>query len=272
MPKSNAPVKVEKPTLPSGFEDFESELSGGGDQPLRIRIGKYDDGDTERIGFIANDDLWMPVPRLDDIILLNPVKQRTLWNTELDGEGPMCKSYNFKEGHPDADRFPWEESGVDTVSEVLDCKKCNLKNWGSHPDTNRKSPWCAEVIVFPAILEPGTDVEQQAFISFQRSGLKATKGYLLKFARQNLAMFSHFTTIGYERQRYQDAGTTYGTPTFTMGERTDESEHEAYQEASNRARQFLTTGPSATANVEVLTGGNARSELVADVLDGDDPF
>lgn len=177
-------------------------------------------------------------------ILLGLIKQRVLWEPEIDeggSKGPLCKSYNFNIGHPDVDRFPWKESGFPKSEDegtTLPCESCVLKDWGTHP--KRDTPWCSEQHTF-AVLLP-TDDEGNlapALLTIQRSAIKPSRTYLTAFARSKTPLYTVFTKIELDhRSRGQ---VDYAVPKFQKGGPTDQSEWPEFAKQYRDIREFVQT-------------------------------
>lgn len=183
-----------------------------------------------------------------NVILLGLIKQRVLWKAEVTDEKsfPLCRSYNFNEGHPrtDAesakDNFPWEASKFDPASNpgTLPCASCALKDWGTHP--NRDAPWCSAQHTF-ALLVPLAEGKGFAPMLFQlqRSSLKPSNKYLSAFANKQEALFTVTTNIKLEAKR---RGTNdYAVPTFMAGAETEKSLHAYFSQSYRDVRAFLQT-------------------------------
>ena len=182
-----------------------------------------------------------------DCILLGVVKQRVLWDPsdESFDKAPLCKSFDFGIGFPDADEFPWGSSGFNQADFAsfdqpqLDCGSCRLKEWETHPKRD-KIPWCSEQWVFPLIVpidESGAGAP--ALITFQRSQLTNTKSYVSGFARVQKPLFVAHTKITLEKL---SRGTVdYVLPSFQKGDATPESMADFFTEQYLGIRQFLVT-------------------------------
>lgn len=183
-----------------------------------------------------------------NVVLLGLIKQRVLWKAEVTDEKtfPLCRSYNFTEGHPrrDADsakdNFPWEASKFDPAQNpgTLPCASCPLKDWGTHP--TRDAPWCSAQHTF-ALLVPLAEGKGFAPMLFQlqRSGLKPSNQYLSAFANQQEALFTVYTNIKLEAKR---RGTNdYAVPKFVRGPETATEHHAYFSQSYREVRAFLQT-------------------------------
>lgn len=179
------------------------------------------------------------------VVMLGLIKQRILWDTEVnDGDMPLCKSYDFKEGIP-SDKFPWDASGFDKdqAGETLPCGSCALKDWGSHPQ--RETPWCSEQHTFPLLLNIGEPDDPNfgapAIFTIQRSGLKPSKSYLTGFSRSKTPLFTVQTKISLNMQKR--GSVTYSVPKFEQVGPTEQVDWEEYAQHYLSIRDFVTTPP-----------------------------
>lgn len=206
------------------------------------------------------------------VVLLGLVKQRIMWSEEVeDGEGPLCKSYDFTTGNPSKD-FPWKASGFekqDGDDIKLPCESCALKEWGSHP--SRKTPWCSEQYTLPLLMEMGEgNYGAPAILTIQRSGVKPVRSYLTGFKRSNNPLFTAVTTMSLDLQK--KGSVTYSVPKFSKGEQTDDEYWSEYADHYRSIREFLTKPPAKAAD-DGGSGGDAdNSSPAADMDDDDLPF
>lgn len=199
-----------------------------------------------------------------DCIMLGLSKGRVLWPSELQEETgePLCKSYDFQLGFPgpgfvqrDVSRqFPSKVSGfgkttVETAmvaakqgpmadeSQLLACGDCGLKEWETMPGA--RTPWCTEQFIFPVIRLTEDGGQAPAYITFQRSAMKACKAYISSFRQANRPMYTVVTTV---RAIHQSRGTVeYVTPQFTKGKGTDPTNWPEYSKTLADIKGFLTT-------------------------------
>ena len=158
-----------------------------------------------------------------NVVILGLIKQRVLWEAEVDdgNKTPLCRSYNFHEGHPDQKDFPWKESGFDKAAVeaagplVLPCESCALKDWGSHP--NRDTPWCSEQHTF-AVLQPLGDGLAPSLLTLQRSAIKPSRTYLTNFFRAKTPLYTVFTKIILDHRKRGQVD--FAVPKLTQGEPT----------------------------------------------------
>lgn len=177
------------------------------------------------------------------VVLLGLVKQRILWAENVeDGEGPLCKSYDAKEGLP-TENFPWKASGFekqDGENIHLPCEQCNLKEWGTHP--GRKVPWCSEQFVFPLLMEvPDEGWIAPAILTFQRAGVKAVRQYLSAFKRSNQPLFTVVTKMSLTPNK--KGNVEYATPKFQQQDGTPRELWEGFAGHYRQIRDFLRTEP-----------------------------
>jgi len=208
-----------------------------------------------------------------DVILLGLVKGRILWSDEVkEGEGPLCKSWNYNEGFPNED-FPWDKSGFDvtnTSEAGLPCANCKLKEWGSAP--NGKTPWCSETHTFPLLM----DIDggwMPALFQTQRTGIKPSKTYLTAFARTKTPLYTVVTTL--KLNALKRGSVEYAVPVFVQKEGTESEQWPYYAQQYRQIREFITTRPRFEDDDE---GGSApaatppASTGAAPVDDDDLPF
>jgi len=123
-------------------------------------------------------------------IALGLVRQRVLFHEDPDEfDGPMCRSNNFTEGSPWRKNFPWDEAGFEESDysdddDRLPCDKCKLKEWGSHP--SRDTPYCSEQFTIPFMRQHEDGTSAVVITSFQKSSVKAVKGFLSGFKQKQL--------------------------------------------------------------------------------------
>lgn len=236
--------EIEKPqvvnTRPEGLEDFDQS-----DMVMpRLTI------DGKKAKFV--DSLSGEEFDKMESILLGLIKQRVLWPPEPSENGkdkPLCRSFEFKIGHPDVDRFPWKEAefkkdafvkGDSEAAVHLPCEDCHLKEWDSHP--KRDAPWCSEQHTFAILIPIGDENEQEwapAIFTVQRSGLKASKAYLTSFARSRKPLYVCTTKLALDaRKRGQ---VDYAVPKFAKGADTDQSMWSWFAEQFRIIRDFVQT-------------------------------
>lgn len=202
-----------------------------------------------------------------DAVLLGLVKQRVLWDAEIneDGAPPLCKSVDHERGRP-GEHFPWKASGFteESLGEdgCLSCAACPLKEWGSHP--SRDVPWCSEQFVFPLVTDDGP-----AILTIQRSGIKNARAYTSSFMRAKKPLFTHNTKITLRAEKR--GSVRYAVPEFQRGEETDQSEWAELADLYRSVRGFLHTQRTTD---EDGGGAPARGASPAPVLDDDEdvPF
>lgn len=187
------------------------------------------------------------------VILLGLVKQRILWDAEVEeNAAPMCRSLDFQLGLP-ADDFPTKTSGFDRATvegaqkdgggPPLPCASCNLKEWGTNP--RGSTPWCSEQHTYPLLMEQGigSGIWQPAILTLQRSGIKASKAYVTGFARSRTPLYTVRTLISLQAQKR--GSVDYAVPVISRAGNTDQDEWPEYAQTYRNIRSFLTT-PRAT--------------------------
>lgn len=176
-----------------------------------------------------------------EVICVGLVKQRVLWPAEVQegDQSPLCKSYNFKVGHPDAPNFPWEAAHFTPDADVteLPCESCNLKEWGTHP--GRDIPWCSEQHTYAILQQLNEDLWAPALMTFQRSGLKASNTYLSSFVRAQEPLYVCKTLI--ELDERKRGNVEFLVPKFSRGDDTDQSKWPYYAETYRQIRTFVQT-------------------------------
>lgn len=174
-----------------------------------------------------------------DVVLLGLIKQRVLWEPDVDesNKGPLCRSYDFKIGRPDQDRFPWAKSGFEKGTDTLPCEACPLQVWGSHP--NRDAPWCSEQHTFALLRPTEGGGFSPALLTIQRSGIKPSRTYLTAFQNNRQALFTVITTITLDHRR---RGTVdFSVPMFAKGEATGQDDWGFFATQARAIRNFVQT-------------------------------
>jgi len=219
-----------------GLEDFdESDMM----MPT-LRIGHNQD-----VGVLI-DNLSGERFQTLEVVILGLVKQRILWNPEIGEtkEDPLCKSYDFDFGYPDAEnptRFPWSASGfsppvIGQPVPPINCGDCPLKEWGSHPKND--SPWCTEQHTY-VVLTIANDTYAPAILTLQRTGLKASRAYMSSFARTKTPMFIVTTNISLSIQKRGNVD--YSVPVLTRGRPTPIELYDNFKAQYRRIRGILHT-------------------------------
>lgn len=241
--------------VPNTFDGLDSGLDDFGTEDMVLPRITIDHDEIHYVDNLTNETF----PKLN-VVMLGLVKARVLWAEEMkDGEGPLCKSNDHKNGHP-TDKFPWAASGFpkdralaaieEGKVEGLPCASCKLQEWGSHP--SRDVPWCNEQFVLPVMMATGEgdDVSYNApaILTFQRSGIKASKAYISAFARSKQPLFTTVTELGLSAQK--KGSRTYGTPTFRKLEGTDQENWVEYSTTFRQIRDYLQTPPAARTEEE----------------------
>lgn len=205
------------------------------------------------------------------VILLGLVKQRILWDAEdVDDAKPLCKSYDFQNGNPDFNKFPWAPSGFDksAVSEgdQLPCAGCQLKEWGSHP--KRESPWCSEQWSFPLMQPIEGGGYAPALFTVQRSAIKPARSYASGFARQKKPMFQVLTKVTLTPAKR--GSNEYAVPTFSQVSESDQDQWAFFGENYLTMREFLQRPPAK--RDEQATAETATAPPAPTPDDDDVPF
>lgn len=241
---------------PEGLEDFDQS-------DMTIPMLKIDHDKAVIVDGLSNQEYDSL-----DLICVGLIKQRVLWQAEIqDNDTPLCRSYNFKIGKPDADRFPWKASGFtpDADTDELPCENCKLQVWGSHPQ--REIPWCSEQHTY-AVLQPlGEDNWAPALFTIQRSALKPSNAYLTSFIRAKEPLYVCHTRISLDGQRRGNVD--FAIPKFSRGPETDQSMWPFYADTYRNIRSFVQTPRIRTADgeIEQTTGTAAAPAATTPVAD-----
>lgn len=245
------------------------------------------DGTIPRISIDHNTGQWKlnitgdaTYSRLD-VIMLGLVKQRILWDVEVeDGEGPLCRSngtVNPAEpmmGNPDADKFPWDASGFNRAEFQPDgynnlnlpCDSCRLKEWGSHPQG--KTPWCSQQHTIPMLLNmatlDGSEFDANvaewmpALYSASKTALKPSNSYITPFSAGKKPLFTVITEMTLRLEK--KGSRPYAVPVFGRKAATDQDSYMEYSAMYRQMRDFLTAPRDNRTDEQreaAATGGNA---------------
>ena len=173
-----------------------------------------------------------------ECILLGMVKQRTLWKPVLEEKGkPLCRSYDFKVGHP-GENFPLDESGfTGEEGDELPCADCELKEWGSHPNTN--APWCNEQHVYPMLILDEEVGYLPVILTLSKTGIKPSRSYLNPFMNNQRPLFTAVTRLSLDKNR--KGGNIYSVPVFERVGPSDKDEWQNWAAQFRRIKAFLNT-------------------------------
>ena len=243
-------VRDEVYDVPDGLEDFDPN-----DQTIPlIKL----DHDT---GMIVDGLSGQQFDRME-LIAVGLVKQRVLWPAKMsEGDAaPLCKSYNFKIGNPDIQKFPWKASGFafDAERTQLPCDDCKLKDWGTHP--SREIPWCSEQHTYAVLQNLRDDVWAPALFTFQRSAIKPSNAYLTSFIRAKEPLYVCTTIITLDNRKRGNVD--FVVPQFARGTATDREQWPFYASTYRNIREFVQTPRSSTddegteESVEEAVGGS----------------
>jgi hypothetical protein len=225
----------------SGVEGMED--IGASDLVLPIlKINHKDNG--------FQDSLTNEVKNPLRVVILGIVKQRILWPPEpgAEGEGPICRSYNFTSGIPDPDKFLRQvesAKGHPTgfARELIEahgplaCGSCPLKDWGTHPRGDK--PWCDEQWTVPLLVVGDDDSFSPALISFQRTSIKPIKNYVTSFASRKVPLYTSFTRI--EGVQQFKGSNPYTVPRFVKEDDTDATMWPQFSSTYANIRAFIMT-------------------------------
>ena len=264
---SNLPVTAGELGLDTGLEDF------GAEDMVMPRLS------IDHPNAVFVDNLTNESHEKLTVVILGLVKQRILWDEEVnEGDRPLCKSYDFREGVP-GDNFPIKASGFDalpTDGGTLPCDACSLKDWGSNPRND--TPWCSEQHTFPLLMQAGGDPDNYgapAILTVQRSAIKASKSYLTGFARSKTPVYTVVTELSLDARK--KGSVNYAVPRFSKIGETDQDDWQEYARSYRSIREFLTTPrveePSDAASDAPRASSSGASEAASAVADDDDlPF
>jgi hypothetical protein len=255
---------VSLPAIPDdytsvGLEDFSAE-----DLVMPKLLLAHADG-------VMKDSLSGETFTEIELVILGLIKQRILWDTEVDDKNktPLCRSFNHEEGYADAARFPWKAAAPlrltdypktsDGEQVLLPCSVCPLKEWGSNPKGD--TPWCSEQYVLAVMLPVPGGGWTPATCTLQRSAVKSVRAYLSAFQRSKSPAFLTITKMSVTAQR---RGTVkYVVPSFVRGETTDTADWPQFKDTYFRVRDFLQT-PRATVEDDGEATTSTKSEKADD--------
>lgn len=251
--------------LPAGYGDLDTGLDEFGLEDAvipRLQI-KHKEA-------VFQDSLSNQSFEKISVIILGLVKQRILWHWQVDDSGdrlgPMCKSNDHETGFPnywpgsDADvpkekRFPWDKSNFEPVDWkpdddgqiALPCERCDLKEWGSHPDG--KKPYCSEQFTLPILFDPFDNGGWvPAILTIQKTGLKPLRSYLTAFKRGQSPAYTKVTEITLSQQ--SRGSNEYCVPQYrTIGD-TDQDRWREYSVSFSQMRNFLREPPGPRTSTE----------------------
>lgn len=190
-------------------------------------------------------------------ILLGLVKQRIMWDSEVDeGDKPMCKSPDFEHGFPNLredvpkdKRFPWEKSNFNPSDYppekglngmvTLPCANCIFKEWDKQ---GWKNPPCAEQHTYPLMYSPDEGSSWvTALLTLQKTGIKPSRQYISSFAQTKMPAFTVFTEISLQMQ--SRGSVKYAVPVLRRLGPTDRDQWGQYGDSLRSIREFLRQPP-----------------------------
>lgn len=214
-----------------------------------------------------------------ELIILGMIKQRIMWRSETeDKEKPLCKSPDHSHGFPNVrddvpkdKQFPWAASNFNPADfppggptslnglVTLPCDSCIFKEWDK---PGWKVPPCAEQHTYAVLYNqnPGGDEENwvSALLTFQKTGIKASKQYISSFVQSSQPMFTVRTKVTLNAV---SRGTVdYAVPTFRRMEPTDSSEWPNYGEQLRTIRDFIRQPPRSQDDDEDFTAAPVPSD------------
>lgn len=230
-------------------------------------------GDLGDVGLedVSSSDIQMPRIQIDhdkavfrdastgvemetlECVILGLVKQRIMWDTEVDdGDKPQCKSPNNEIGYPQLrtdiparKQFPWARSGFAQADYPpneeghvqLPCASCLLAKWGA----DKSKPSCSEQYSFPLYYKDGDGNFRPGILSFQRSGLKAARTYVGTFGANKQPMFTVLTRMKLNPE--SRGKVVYATPVISRGGPSEADQWSEYADAYRNVRAFLHQAP-----------------------------
>jgi hypothetical protein len=208
-----------------------------------------------------------------DLIILGLIKQRIMWRDETeDKEKPLCKSPDHAHGFPNVrddtpkdKQFPWGTSNFNPADfppggptsinglVTLPCDSCIFKEWDK---PGWKIPPCTEQHTYAVLYNsnPGEGNEPNwvsALLTFQKTGIKASKSYISSFVQAGQPMFTVRTRITLTAV---SRGTVdYAVPTFYRKDPTDSSEWPNFGDSFRSIRTFVRQPPRSQDDDEDFT-------------------
>lgn len=272
------PSKDTSGIIKSGYDDLDTGLDEFGLEDAVIPRLQIEHKRAVFVDSLSNQEF----PKIT-VVVLGLVKQRILWHHLIDNSGdrlgPMCKSNDHETGFPnfwpgsEADvpkdkRFPWEKSNFspddykpDEDGQVaLPCERCDLKEWGSHPDG--KKPYCSEQFTLPILFDPfGEDNWVPAILTIQKTGLKPLRSYLTAFKRGQAPAYTKVTEITLSQQ--SRGSNEYCVPQYrTVGD-TDQDRWREFSVSFSQMRNFLREPPGPRTSTEEETTTPSSNENTA---------
>jgi hypothetical protein len=186
-------------------------------------------------------------------VVLGLVKQRTMWDSEMDeGDRPQCRSNDFELGFPQMrtdipkdKQFPWAKSnfnpadyaGASQIS--LPCANCIFKEWDKG---DWKQPPCNELHTYP-LLYASADGQSwsPALLTVKSSAIRASRQFISSFSNAGQPMFSVVTTL--QLQPMTRGQVKYAVPIFKRGNPTDRGMWPEYAENLRSIREFIRQPP-----------------------------
>lgn len=209
-----------------------------------------------------------------DVIILGLVKQRSLWHANVtpgEESKPMCRSNDFMTGFPQMKpvslekSFPWQRAGLGQEHLIpredgqwaVACASCALKDWGSAPD--EKKPYCSEVWSMPLLMDPFQNGQWMPFVlSIQKSNISPTKKYLGGYKAANSATFTMITHI--KLNMAKSGQVTFSNTEYSMTERSESSQWQAYEDMYIEMRNFLIQAPRVFDDVPTVQAQQVQAQ------------
>lgn len=252
VPAAGQPGSGVAPYDPDEYENVGLEDVGIGDIVIpRLQIQHAD-------GTFKDNLSGMIFPNLK-VVLLGLVKQRIMWDDEVDeGDKPMCKSPDFEHGFPQtrddvpaSKRFPWADSNFDPANfppeagmngnVTLPCGSCIFKEWDKG---NWKKPPCNEQHTYALLYTPDEGTTWvPALLTLQSSGIKPSKNYITYFAQSKTPLFTVYTEITLTQA--SRGSVTYSTPNLKRLDATPRENWNEYATNARAIRDFIRQPPRA---------------------------
>ena len=239
---------------PDDFGDVGLEDIGAGDVVIpRLSIIHAD-------GVFQDNLSKAQFPKLQ-VILLGLVKQRIMWDKEVDeGDKPMCKSPDFEHGFPQVNpevkadkRFPWAKSNFNEGDfpaggptslaghVTLPCNSCIFKEWDKG---DWKQPPCTEQHTYPLLYADGEEWKP-AILTLQRTGIKPSRQYISAFAQSRTPTFTAITELSLTLQ--SRGSVKYSVPVFKKLDTSDRNFWSEYANQYRGIREYLRQPPRSEA-------------------------
>ncbi|QDH48705.1 hypothetical protein SEA_NEWT_61 [Gordonia phage Newt] len=226
------------------------------------------------------------------VILLGLHKSRIMWGEMSDGpdgDPPLCKSPDFRNGFPNMDpelpeskQFPWAAQDVYTPADAkplqvgpegnlltmpsIGCGDCHFKEWNTDP--SGKKPWCSEEWTFPLLYQDPEDADAwfPALFTIRRSGIKNARSYVTPFAAKKTPIFTVATKLTLDVNKR--GMVKFCTPVFTKVAKTSPESYKDYFDSFKSAQAYLLQYPmprvddDAEAEAATVPDGDIQNNVI----------